>query len=81
MSKILSKEELKSAFKEAMQETLAMYGFTVGDPNEMQNDMLHLRKLRLGCEATKRNIMKAFVTVTVPASLYIIWEALKGAMK
>lgn len=77
---IRDKGELKEAIKEAIQEAFTAYGFTVEKPSEIQKDMAHLRSLRLGCEATKKNILKAVITVTVPASLYLIWEALKGVL-
>lgn len=76
----MKKEEIKEAVKEAVEESLLKYGFSIDDPREMQKDMLHVRHLRMGCEATKRNILKAFITVTVPSACYIVWEAFKTGM-
>lgn len=77
----MKKEDIKEALKETMHEVLTQYGFTMADPNAMQADLLHLRNLRLGCEATRRNILKAIIGVTVPAALYIVWGWLRGHFK
>ena len=76
----MRKEDVKEAIKEAMTEVFTAYGFTVDAPSEIQQDMAHLRKLRLGCEATKRTIAKAVITATVPAALYIIWQTIRGIL-
>jgi hypothetical protein len=74
-------EEVRHIVSEAVRETLVGLGVKLDDPTEVQADFAHLRKLRLGCEATKKNIIRAFITVTVPAGLYVFWEAFKGVVK
>lgn len=73
----MEEKDFKRVVKEAMEEMLTSYGFTTSKPTEMQKDMIHLRKSRLGCEATKRNIGKAFITVLIPGMLYFFWETIK----
>ena len=73
----MKEEDFRRLLEETLDNKFKLYGFRVDDPHELQQDMLHLRKLRLGCEATKKNILKAFITVTIPATIYMIWDALK----
>ena len=77
----MKEDDIKKVVKEAVQETLILFGFTIDNPKAMQDDMMHLRNLRLGCEATKKNALKAFITVTIPGALYIIWEAFKSSLR
>lgn len=72
--------EIHAIVKATVAETLIGLGLTAGDPVELQKDFIHLRNLRQGCEATRRNIIKAVITVTIPAALYIIWVAVKSAV-
>lgn len=80
-NKPLDSSQIKQIVKEAMEETLISLGFRIDEQAELQADMLHLRNLRIGCETTKAHILKVFLTVTIPASLYIAWEVLKKALK
>lgn len=62
-------------------ETLTGLGFTVDDPNQMQQDMIYIRKFREGSQAFRSNLAKAFVSVTIPAFLYLLWDTLKHSIR
>lgn len=74
----MKKEDIKEAVKEAMDEKFLAYGFRVGEPNEMQADMIYLHKMRTGSEAISRHAIKVIVGVVVPTSIYITWDWLKS---
>lgn len=74
----MRKEDVKEAVKEAMNEQFVAYGFRVLEPNEMQADMLYLRKMRVGSEAIGKHALRAIVGVVVPTGLYILWGWLKS---
>lgn len=61
-------------------ETLVGLGFTVSDPNMMQQDMIYLRQFREGSQAFRRNIAKIFVSVSLPAFLFLLWDTFKHAV-
>lgn len=77
----MKEADFKRIVKEAIHETLEGFGFSVTDPLSVQDDMRYMRKMRLGCEATKRNVLKAAVTFLVPSGIYLIWEAFKAVWK
>jgi len=78
----MKEEDLKRVVKEAVHETLDFFGFTVDDHLAMREDLNHVRKHRLGCEAIKETVrgsaVKIFVTVTIPALLLLLWESFKN---
>lgn len=74
-------EITRKIIHEAVQETLRGLGFNVEHPQEIQEDLLYLRKMRKGGEELSRLIKKTVVTVTIPGLLYLAWEVLKQAMK
>ena len=76
----MKEEDYIRLLDDALDRKFTALGVTVGEPHEVQKDLIHLRRLRLGCEATKRNIIKAFITVTFPVTLYLIWDAFKDSL-
>lgn len=81
MPKPLSEQEFRRIVKEGCQDALRSVGIDVDNPLDVQADMKHIRDLRKGCEATKRNILKVFIMTTLPSGFYLLWEALKGGLK
>lgn len=77
----MKQEDVRAIVKETVHETLMTLGVDIHDASQVQQDMAHIRKLRLGCEATKRNIIRAFLTVSVPSAVYIFWETFKHIIK
>lgn len=73
-------KDIKNIVKETVGETLSGLGFSSSDPNEIQADLIYLRKMRTGSEEMSKLIKKCIITVTIPSFLYIVWEALKKAL-
>lgn len=73
----MKQEEIRLVVKETVRETLQTLGLSIDDPNEMQADMLHLRKMRKGCEAVRAKVIGTVITVTIPTLLYLVWDSLK----
>ncbi len=59
-------------------ETLSGLGFTIDDPNQVQQDMIYLRKIRSGSEGIKKLIGGTFITVSITSFIYFIIESMKG---
>lgn len=70
----------KDEVKYIVHETLTGLGFTVSDPHTMQQDMIYLRQFREGSQAFRKNIAKVFVTVSLPAFLFLLWDTFKHAI-
>lgn len=73
-------EELKKIIKETVRETFAALGFNTDEPQEMQADLFHLRKMRKGSEFLTMRIKASFIAVAVSSFLYFVWEALKDSL-
>jgi len=71
------REEIKQIVHASVQETLGHLGFTVDDPHAIQQDMIHLRRARLGQEELAKGIRRTAVGVGVTAFLYMLWDALR----
>ena len=74
------REEIRQIVQASVLETLAHLGFTVDDPNAIQRDMIHLRRLRTGQEEMAGWVKKSAIGVVVSALLYLLWNALSQAM-
>ena len=77
----LSSEEVRVIVKEAVKETLVSIGVDVEDATEVQKDMAYIRQFRKGSQSLKGNIIRTIIVVLVPATLYLIWEAVKTSIK
>jgi hypothetical protein len=80
----VKEEDLKRVVKEAIAEAFTAFGFTANDPVSMQQDMSHLRKWRLSCDAIKNNIARFILWTGIPgllASLYMVWDMVKQGLK
>lgn len=74
----MNEKELQKVIEATVIKTLTSMGVTMDDPIAVQKDMIHLRNLRQGCEATRNNIIKVLITTTVPVALWIIWQAIRS---
>lgn len=63
-----------------VKETLSSLGFTVDDPNEMQQDIAYIRDFRKGSQAIKSNIITALITITLPGVIYLLWQTVKTSL-
>ncbi|MFM9889793.1 MAG: hypothetical protein ACKVOE_03980 [Rickettsiales bacterium] len=76
------REEIRQIVQASVLETLAHLGFTVDDPNAIQRDMIHLRRLREGQEETAIWIKRSAIGVFVTAFLFVVWDGfLKEVVK
>lgn len=77
----LSSEEVRVIVKEAVKETLVSIGVDVDDATEVQKDMAYIRQFRKGSQSLRGNIIRTIVTILIPATLYLMWEAFKSSVK
>lgn len=89
----LSKEEIDELIRQAVsagtaqgveqgvETVLLKYGFDVKDPLAMQADFAHMRKTRVGCENVRENIIKIFLTVSIPGGIFLLWDTFKQTIK
>ncbi|MFO1242125.1 MAG: hypothetical protein U1E36_02850 [Rickettsiales bacterium] len=75
--KALSTEAVRTLIRETVVETLAGLGFDTLHPNEMQADVLYLRKLRHGSEEARRIVVRSVLTLVVTSMLYMLWEGIR----
>ena len=73
-------EDTEIIIRQAVKETLIGLGFDTLDPREMQQDLLHLRKIRKGSEELSRKAKTTMIAIAVSSGAYIVWEALKKAL-
>lgn len=67
--------------EKTVRETLAGLGFNAEDMHEMQADFLYLRRMRKGSEEMAGWIRRSVIFVTIPALLFVMWEAVKQALR
>ena len=65
--------------KKAVHETLGGLGFDMREPNELQADMLYLRKVRKGAEDMTRVVRRSVLTLLISTGLYLLWQAVREA--
>lgn len=63
----------KEDVKYVVHETLSGLGFTIDDPNEIQQDIIYLRKIRTSSEGMKGLVRGTFITVIVTFLLQFIY--------
>ncbi|PZP85016.1 MAG: hypothetical protein DI582_07195 [Azospirillum brasilense] len=71
------REEIRQIVHASVQETLGHLGFTVDDPHAIQQDMIHLRRARLGQEELTKGVRRTAVGVGVTALIYMLWDGLR----
>ncbi|MBY0354713.1 MAG: hypothetical protein K2Q12_03165 [Rickettsiales bacterium] len=67
--------------REITLEVLQSLGLDATQPREWQADMYYLRRLRKGGEEVRSVVRHSFLTLAVSTALYLLWEALRSAMK
>ncbi len=72
---------VKQASREATRETLKGLGFAADAPQDMQADLLYLRKIRTGSEFVNLRLKAALIAFLVPTVLYLLWEAFKEVVR
>ncbi|MBN8530391.1 MAG: hypothetical protein J0L97_00815 [Alphaproteobacteria bacterium] len=73
----VSSEEIRRLVREAVLETLSNLGFDTREMQEVQADMLHLRRVRKGSEEMLRGVRASAAAVMVSTGLYLLWVAVK----
>jgi hypothetical protein len=66
---------------ESVKETLTAFGFTVNDANSMQQDMAHLRRLRVGSEYVKSTTVKTCLGAMITGMIFLLGLGLKDWVK
>lgn len=72
--------KIQKAVESGIENSLEKFGFDVGNPLEVQEDMAHLRKSRLGSEKLKGRAGLVAVGIFVTGAIYAIWEGIKATL-
>ncbi len=78
---MVTEKTLQKIIRNTVHETLAHLGFSVEAPQEVQSDLLYLRKMRKGAEFVALRAKASMVAVLASGFLYLLWDALKDALK
>ena len=73
-------EEISLIIKKSVKETLTGLGFDVREPREMQQDLLHLRKIRKGSEEISKKAKATMIALVVSTGTYMLWESIKKSI-
>ena len=73
----MEEEQIRKIVEEAVRETLSVLGIAHKEPQEMQADFLYIRRMRRGSEMVSQRVMTSIITVMIPTTLYLLWEALR----
>lgn len=65
--------------KKTVHETLTSLGFTIDDPNAVQQDMAYLRKSRTGADDVGKWIKRSAISVAITAFVSVIWIGIQAA--
>lgn len=74
-------ETIRQTAPVVTRETLVAFGFTVNDPTSLQQDMAHLRRLRVGSEHVKGVAVKTCLGALLSGLGWITWEGLKQYLR
>lgn len=66
--------------RKTVEETLCGLGFDMRNPNQLQADMLYLRRVRKGSEDMTRIVRHSILTLLASTGIYLLWEAVKNAL-
>lgn len=72
---------LKKIVRDSVHETLASLGFTPDEPQQMQADMLYVRKAREGSDELLRIFRRSAVTIAASGLIYALIEGMKHSLK
>jgi hypothetical protein len=74
-------DALAVLIRQTVLETLNGLGFATDAPSSLQADMYYLRRMRTGSEDLSRHVRNAALSVLVSSALFVLWQALKLALK
>ena len=74
------KEEMKIIVREAVSETFKKIGLDPDASQEMQADLIYLRKLRKGSEFINLRVKLQVIAILIPTILYLLWESVKNSV-
>lgn len=72
---------LTQLIRSTVMETLERMGLDSSSPTELQADLYYLRRLRKRGEEVRSILSHAVLTLLASSAIYLLWHALKGAMK
>ena len=73
--------EISEIVKSAVHETLTALGFTIDDPNAVQQDMAYLRKSRMGADDVAKWVKRSGISVAITAFFTVVWMGIQAAME
>lgn len=68
---------LHAVIEETVMRTLEHIGFTVDSPNEIQADLIYMRKARQGAEEVHKWVRRTSVSVAISGALYSLWQGIR----
>lgn len=72
--------EIGDIVKTTVHETLTSLGFTIDDPNAVQQDMAYLRKSRTGSDDVAKWVKRSGISVAITAFFTVLWVGIQAAM-
>ncbi len=72
-----TKNAIREAVREGIEETLTKYGIDTSNPTDMQADMVYLRKSRTGSDEVIKWIKRSAITAALTGALVALWQGIK----
>lgn len=72
---------LRRIIEETVMRTLGHVGFTVDAPNEIQADLIYVRKARQGADEVVKWVRRASISAALSAALYSVWQGIRHGLE
>lgn len=71
---------LRRVIEETVMRTLGHIGFTVDAPNQIQADLIYVRKARQGAEEIHKWVRRTSISVAITGALYSLWQGIRHSL-
>ncbi len=79
--RIMGDEDIRSIVTQAVTETLQNIGFTTNTPNEIQADLVYLRKARQGNDEVTKWVKRSILAILLSGLFLALWEGIKQLLR
>ena len=76
----MDEKALRTVIEETVTRTLEHVGFTVEMPNEIQADLIYIRKARQGAEEVQKWIRRSAISAAASGAIYSLWQGIKHSL-
>lgn len=77
----MPENQIKIIVKEAVHETLVNLGFTVDEPQQIQQDMAYVRRARMGSEEISKWTRRAIISTGISSMAFALWAGIKHLVR